>query len=42
VIDVAALGEVLIDFASTAASLSTEVPGGIPSIPDRAAVLAAM
>lgn len=29
-------------FAATAASLSTEHPGGIPSIPDRAAVLAAM
>ena len=29
-------------FASTAASLSTEVPGGIPSIPEKAAVLAAM
>ena len=29
-------------FASTAASLSTEIPGGIPSIPDRDQVLAAM
>ena len=29
-------------FASTAASLSTEKPGGIPSIPERDAVLAAM
>lgn len=29
-------------FAATAASLSTEHPGGIPSIPDKAAVLAAM
>ena len=29
-------------FASTAASLSTETPGGIPSIPEKDAVLAAM
>ena len=29
-------------FASTAASLSTEHPGGIPSIPDKEAVLKAM
>ena len=29
-------------FASTAASLSTEVPGGIPSIPEKDMVLAAM
>jgi len=29
-------------FASTAASLSTETPGGIPSIPEKNAVLAAM
>ena len=29
-------------FASTAASLSTEIPGGIPSIPERETVLAAM
>jgi len=29
-IDAVALGEVLIDFASTAASLFTEMPGGIP------------
>ncbi|MBQ3194558.1 MAG: carbohydrate kinase [Oscillospiraceae bacterium] len=29
-------------FASTAASLSTEIPGGIPSIPRKDAVLAAM
>ena len=29
-------------FAATAASLSTEVPGGIPSIPEKAAVLNAM
>lgn len=41
-IDVVALGEVLIDFASTAASLSTEQSGGIPSIPQKDAVLAAM
>ena len=29
-------------FASTAASLSTETPGGIPSIPEKSAVLTAM
>ena len=29
-------------FASTAASLSTEAPGGIPSIPEKDQVLAAM
>ena len=29
-------------FASTAASLSTETAGGIPSIPEKSAVLAAM
>lgn len=29
-------------FASTAASLSTEVPGGIPSIPEKSSVLKAM
>ena len=29
-------------YASTAASLSTQVPGGIPSIPEKDAVLAAM
>ena len=29
-------------YASTAASLSTEIPGGIPSIPEKNAVLAAM
>ena len=29
-------------FASTAASLSTETPGGIPSIPEKDAVLKAM
>jgi len=29
-------------FASTAASLSTEMPGGIPSIPEKDAVLKAM
>ena len=29
-------------YASTAASLSTEIPGGIPSIPEKDVVLAAM
>ena len=29
-------------FATTAASLSTQTPGGIPSIPDKDTVLAAM
>jgi len=29
-------------FGSTAASLSTEIPGGIPSIPEKGKVLAAM
>ena len=37
-IDVAALGELLIDFAVK----STEASGGIPSIPEKDAVLKAM
>ena len=40
--DVVALGELLIDFAAAAASLSTEHSGGIPSIPKKAAVLKAI
>lgn len=37
--DVVALGELLIDFAAAAASLSTEHSGGIPSIPEKDTVL---
>ena len=46
-LDVIALGEVLIDFASRGIDansypLMQALPGGIPSIPEKAAVLQAM
>lgn len=41
-IDVAALGELLIDFTCTSAGLSTTRPGGISSVPNYEVVLGRM